>query len=228
MDKTVGEVLPHVRPDDLLIVMSDHGFKSFRRAFSLNTWLVRNGYLAVKNQADPAAAATDEKYLMGYDWPRTKAYGLGLGSLYLNIEGREGYGTVKPKDAPALLDEIKQKLLAVTDPATGEKVFSAIYTQPEVYTGLSQLDAPDIQLGYADGYQTSKASAAGAASKDVFSPNDDKWSAEHGSADYATTPGVIFSNMKLAKGAITDLGVTALAYLGLQAPIEYEGKSLLQ
>ena len=228
MDKTIGEVLPLLRPDDLLIVMSDHGFKSFRRAFSLNTWLVRNGYLAVKNQSDPAAAATDEKYLMGYDWPRTKAYGLGLGSLYLNIEGREGGGTVKPKDVPALLEEIKQKLLAVTDPATGEKVFSAIYTQPEVYTGLSQLDAPDIQLGYADGYQTSKASAAGAASKDVFSPNDDKWSAEHGSADYATTPGVIFSNMKLAKGAITDLGVTALAYLGLQAPIEYEGKSLLQ
>jgi predicted AlkP superfamily phosphohydrolase/phosphomutase len=227
MDKTVGEVLPLLEPDDLLIVMSDHGFKSFRTAFSLNTWLVRNGYLAVKDQNDPATAATDEKYLMGFDWPRTKAYGLGLGSLYLNIQGREGSGTVKPQDAPALLEEIKQKLLAVTDPATGEKVFNAIYTQPEVYTGISQDNAPDIQLGYNDGYQTSKASAGGAAPKDVFAPNDDKWSAEHGSADYAITPGIIFSNKRLANGDLTDLGVTTLAYLGLQTPPEYEGKSLL-
>lgn len=227
MDKTVGEVLPLLRPEDLLIVMSDHGFKSFRMGFSLNTWLVRNGYLAVKNEFDPAAAATGEEYLMGFDWSRSKAYGLGLGSLYLNMEGREGGGIVTVQDAPALLEEIKRKLLEVTDPATGERVFSAVYTQPEVYTGVSQFDAPDIQLGYNDGYQTSKASAGGSAPKDVFSPNDDKWSGDHGSADYAITPGILFSNKKLGKGTLTDLGVTALSYLGLQAPIEYEGKSLL-
>ena len=32
-------------PDDLLVVMSDHGFASWRRAFNLNSWLRDNGYL---------------------------------------------------------------------------------------------------------------------------------------------------------------------------------------
>ena len=32
-------------PDDLLVVMSDHGFASWRRAFHLNSWLRDQGYL---------------------------------------------------------------------------------------------------------------------------------------------------------------------------------------
>jgi len=227
MDGIVGEVMKRLKPGDLLMVMSDHGFKSFRTAFSLNTWLARNGYLAVKNQFDPATAATDQQFLFGIDWARTKAYGLGLGSLYINMQGREGQGTVAQADAPALIEEIKQKLLAVTDPDSGEKIFNAVYTKSEVYSGASQDGAPDIQLGYADGYQTAKPSAAGSVPKDVFSPNDDKWSAEHAAADYAITPGILFSNQKLKKGEITDLGVTAMAYLNLEVPPEYQGKNLI-
>jgi len=232
MDQTVGKVMAKLSDNDLLVVLSDHGFHSSRVGFNVNTWLVRNGYLAVQGQPDPESAFTEKRFLeLGgpspYDWSRTRLYGLGLGSVYLNLEGRERDGIVSADEAPALLDEVKQKLLALTDPATGEKVFSGVYTR-EVFQGRAAADAPDIELGYADGYQTTKKSAAGAAPAQVFEPNDDKWSAEHAASDPAITPGVLFANRALSgPAALTDIGITALTYLGLEVPDNLEGRCLL-
>lgn len=229
MDQIVGKVAAALNEDDLLIVMSDHGFHGFRRAFSLNTWLVRNGYLSVEGQRDASSAFTDEKYLQGYDWSNTRAYGLGLGSIFLNLNGREGKGTVSNREAPTLLAEMKSRLLSVTDPQTGKPVFGAVYTRDEIYRGDSENNAPDIQLGYLDGYQTDKTSAAGAAPAEVFSTNDDKWSGDHAASDVASSHGILFSSCPLqTNAAIIDLGVTALGYLGLDAPTTFEGKSLLR
>lgn len=226
MDNFVGEVSKRLKPEDLLMIMSDHGFHSFRTEFSVNTWLARNGYLSIKGQADPATAFTDDKYLEAFDWSKTKAYALGLGMIFLNMKGREGQGIVDPSEAPALIKEIKDKLLALTEPNSGEKVFSAVYENINP-KGAAVADAPDIQLGYAEGFQTAKSSAAGAAPKDLFAPNKDKWSGEHASSDLAITPGILFSNKKLADGAtLVDLGVTALKQLGANIPADLEGKPL--
>ncbi len=229
MDDFVGKVAAKLKPNDLLMILSDHGFHSFRTEFNVNTWLVRNGYLALKDQDDPATAYTDVRFLQEFDWDRTRAYSIGLGSIFLNLEGREGRGTVSREEAPALIEELKTKLEQVTDPATGDKVFRAVYTG-DIYDGMSKADAPDIQLGYADGYQTGKDSAAGGAPKDVFAPNTDKWSGEHASSDAAATPGILFVNrpIEASDPAIADLGVTALRYLGLDVPESYEGRALLE
>ncbi len=72
-------------PDDLLVVMSDHGFTSWRRSFHLNSWLRDNGYLAVRNpnlREDPGLFGN-------VDWSQTRAYALGLNGLYINVKGRE-------------------------------------------------------------------------------------------------------------------------------------------
>jgi len=234
MDEIVGNVMSRLKEGDLLMLLSDHGFHSFRYGFNVNTWLVRNGYLAVSGMPDSATAYTDERFLIDfkthkyhYDWSKTKAYGLGLGMIFLNRKGREGQGIVTEEEAPVLLEELKQKLLAVTDPNNGDKVFRNVYTFPHPQ-GDAVAEAPDIQLGYAEGYQTAKASAAGAAPKEIFEPNLNKWSGEHASSDVDFTPGIFFANQKTApKPVLLDLGVTALKYLGLQVPADFEGKPLL-
>ncbi|HIC69412.1 MAG TPA: nucleotide pyrophosphatase, partial [Candidatus Latescibacteria bacterium] len=43
MDELLGRVLDRIGDDELLMVMSDHGFKQFRRGVNLNTWLRRKG-----------------------------------------------------------------------------------------------------------------------------------------------------------------------------------------
>jgi predicted AlkP superfamily phosphohydrolase/phosphomutase len=229
MDATVGKVLAKLKPDDLLMVLSDHGFHSFRKGFNVNTWLVRNGYLSVTGQPDAATATNMKDYLMGdgYDWTKSKAYAIGLGAIFLNLKGREGQGTVEPSDADALITELRDKLLQVADPETGEKIFSEIYTR-DAFKGAANAGAPDLQLGFAEGYQNSKATGRGAAPKELFVTNTDKWSGDHASSDVKTTPGIFFSS-KPVNGAptIVDLGVTALNYLGLKVPADYEGKDLL-
>ena len=228
MDQIVGKVMQKLEPNDLLMIMSDHGFHSFRTGLNVNTWLIRNGYLAVDGMTNPDTAFNNESYLMGYDWARSKAYSLGLGSIFLNLKGREGNGTVDPADADALIQEIRGKLLDVTDPATGAKVFTAIYTRDE-FKGVAEADAPDLQLGYAEGYQSTKDTVKGSAPEALFEPNTDKWSGEHASSDVALTPGIFFSNQSIGDRdpRIVDLGVTAMRYLGTKVPADFEGEDLL-
>ena len=51
LDGIVGETMKRLNGNDLLVVMSDHGFASWRRTFNLNTWLRDAGYLAVREGA---------------------------------------------------------------------------------------------------------------------------------------------------------------------------------
>ncbi|MDX1630476.1 MAG: alkaline phosphatase family protein, partial [Thermoanaerobaculia bacterium] len=90
LDTMVGYTLDTMPPDTLLVVMSDHGFTSWRRSFNLNSWLRDNGYLAVKNPD----LTEDPGFFGNVDWSRTLAYGLGINGLYVNLRGREANGIV--------------------------------------------------------------------------------------------------------------------------------------
>ena len=51
-DALVGRVRQQLRDGDVLMVISDHGFSSFRRGVNLNQWLLREGYLMLKPGTD--------------------------------------------------------------------------------------------------------------------------------------------------------------------------------
>jgi predicted AlkP superfamily phosphohydrolase/phosphomutase len=229
MDETVGKVMERLKDDDLLMVLSDHGFHSFRKGFNVNTWLIRNGYQAAVGQTDPATAVNNNEFLDGIDWANTQAYSLGLGSIFLNVQGREARGIVAEEDVPDVIAEIAGKLAEVTDPATGDKVFSHIYTVDD-FSGIATDNAPDIQLGYAEGYQSSKDTVKGSAPAELFEATTDKWSGEHAASDFQETPGIFFSNQPIDSETprIIDLGATALRYLEVPVPRDYEGESLLE
>ena len=196
-DRVVGETLARLGADDLLVVMSDHGFTSWRRVFHLNSWLRDNGYLAVK---DPART-DDPGYFENVDWRRTRAYGLGINGLYINLAGREKDGVVTPAERETLVSEIAQKLLATTDPATGGPVATKVYRREQVYR-LAGLDdvAPDLVVGYAKGTRGSDESALGALTKDVIVDNKDPWSGDH-CMDHESVPGVLLTSRRLRKPA---------------------------
>ncbi|HUF78434.1 MAG TPA: alkaline phosphatase family protein, partial [Thermoanaerobaculia bacterium] len=54
-DELVGRVMAKLGEGDVLMVVSDHGFASFRRGVNLNAWLLREGYLHLKEGADGSA-----------------------------------------------------------------------------------------------------------------------------------------------------------------------------
>lgn len=222
MDTIVGKALKYVDDDTVLFVLSDHGFKSFQRGVNLNTWLLENGYLALKDGATEAGP-----YLKGIDWSRTKAYTFGLTGLYLNQKNREAEGIVARDEAAALKKEISEKLTGLRDEERGKVAIREAWPKEAVYQGPYMDVAPDIVVGYDLGYRTSWDAALGKVTTEVFQDNLKAWSGDH-CVDPALVPGVIFCNRKIEgdNPGIEDLAPTALRLFGMKPPPYMDGKDL--
>ena len=124
MDALVGRTMAACNHDrSVLMIISDHGFNSFRRGVDLNRWLEVAGYLKVNE------TLRGEKHLAAIDWSQTRAFAVGLAGIFLNLKGRYSQGNVAPgAEADALGGEIAAKLAALTDPEN---------QQPAVKTRLS-------------------------------------------------------------------------------------------
>ena len=213
MDAIVGRTLAALGPDDLLVVMSDHGFTSWRRAFNLNTWLRENGYLTLRQgrRRGTAAAFTD------IDWSRTRAYGLGLNGLYVNLRGRESSGIVDPGTRDALIREIGDKLVHTFDPRTALSAVTRTFRREQAYTLSGNEDiAPDLIVGYAKGTRVSDESALGGVPAEVIVDNVGAWTGDH-CMDPDAVPGILLTTRPLRRPAanLRDLAPALLAELGI-------------
>ncbi|HXJ43968.1 MAG TPA: alkaline phosphatase family protein, partial [Bryobacteraceae bacterium] len=150
MDRILGQTLRYVDPGTALFVLSDHGFRAFRRGVNLNAWFLREGYLTLKAGADGSG-----EYLGDIDWSRTRAYTFGLAGAYLNVRGREAQGIVSTEAAPALIAEIAARLRGLMDEANGDTAIANVYPASGLYQGPYTPAAPDLIIGYADGYRAS-------------------------------------------------------------------------
>ena len=214
LDGMVGRTLGRMGEETTLVVMSDHGFTSWRRSFHLNVWLKEHGYLAVKKEN----LDKDPGFLANVDWARTRAYGLGLNALYINLRGRERLGTVSPPARTALMEEIAGKLLATVDPAAGGPVVAHVYRREQVYQDGDQLGvAPDLVVGYSKGTRCSNESAAGEIGREILTDNTDPWSGDH-CMDSAAVPGILLTNRPLKRPApdLKSLAAAILAEFGVQ------------
>jgi predicted AlkP superfamily phosphohydrolase/phosphomutase len=187
LDAFAGEILARAPRDARLIFVSDHGFARFDHKIHLNKWLMDNGYLTQK----PGAGAG----FTGVDWSQSSAYALGLNSLYLNQQGREGQGRVPPAERDAALSRLRDALLAWRAP-DGSPVFHSILTQAEAFHGDLAPHGPDLVLGYAPGYRASQETGTGNWGASPLEPNRDHWGADHCIAAEAV-PGVIFASRGL-------------------------------
>ena len=224
MDNVVGKAIAACDNNTTLIVMSDHGFAPFYRSFNLNTWLKEEGYTKLFNES------SEEKITLfdNVDWNRTKAYGLGLNDLYVNLYGREATGIVMPgKELDSLIDELANKLLQVRDPKTNLNVISKVYKTSEIYHGAHKSDGPDLIVGYSWGHRASWETTLGVFSKEIFSDNTGKWSGDHCMAA-EVVPGILLSNKKIRYNtpALYDLTVTILDEFGIEKPNNMIGESI--
>ncbi|MEM7583165.1 MAG: alkaline phosphatase family protein [Acidobacteriota bacterium] len=224
-DALLGRVMSKLRKGDLLMVISDHGFASFRRGMNLNAWLHREGYLVLKEGTDGSS-----EWLRDVDWSKTRAYALGLTGMYLNLEGRESEGIVtKGEEAQALKDEIIAKLAGLQDDAKGDVGINEAFDTAKLYTGPYLGNAPDLLIGYSDGYRTSWDCATGVVSGPVFEDNVKAWSGDH-CVDPRIVPGVFFCNQAIDTDdpALIDIAPTALRLFGVQPPAHMDGKPLFE
>jgi predicted AlkP superfamily phosphohydrolase/phosphomutase len=234
MDEIVGEVVDnHIDENTLLMIVSDHGFHSYRYGLNVNTWLVQNGYMFLKGMVAgkpvPDRLFSEKEFFPNVDWKRTRAYAIGTGQVFVNLKGREGKGIVNPgQEHEDLLSELRTKLLEIRDPETGDMVLSNVYLKEGEFLGVSSDKAPDLQLAFHEGYCTSWETRLGGIPKDLFRPNEKKWSGEHAASDVVETNGIFLSNRKPAvlEPSIVDISATTLDLLGVDRAKDMEGKNL--
>ena len=224
MDGTVAKVLERMDADTTLIVMSDHGFSPYYKGFNLNTWLLRNGYLVLKGKAKTGSILTN------IDWSRTRAYALGLNSLYVNLRGREKHGIVEPgEERDGLVRDLAEKLSLARDPEDGKSIVRRAHIAEEVYSGDYLDKAPDIIVGYDWGYRTAWESALGDITKDLLKVSKEKWSGDHCGAT-ELVPGVLFTSKKILMDEphLYDLPATILEEFGIPKPEGMVGRNVFQ
>jgi hypothetical protein len=130
------------------------------------------------------------------DWSKTRAYALGLNSLYLNVAGREGQGIVQAADLESLLEDIRTRLLDWKTP-DGEIIFTRVLPKHEAFTGPYSRLGPDLVLGYAPRFRASSETGLGKIGATALEPNTDHWGADH-CIDANAVPAVLFANRDIA------------------------------
>ena len=245
MDPILGRLRERVGYDTPLVVMSDHGFAPYARKFSLNTWLLEEGYLVLKDGVERELPEDDPEhqhvYLMGnVDWSKTRAYGVGFNALYLNLAGREADdpatdedegGVVQPgPGAEALLAELKQGLEAIRD-EDGTQVVLRADLASAVFSGERLEEAPDIIVGYNYGYGNSDEASSARIPHQVLQDND-RGGTFNGSHLMApdVVAGILMTNRQVRPGehALEDLTVEVLSFYGIRPDDSMQGHRVLE
>jgi predicted AlkP superfamily phosphohydrolase/phosphomutase len=225
MDDILGWIMKRVDKDTILMVLSDHGFGSFDRTVHLNSWLRDNGFLKLQDSKRESG-----EFFENVDWQHTKAYALGFGGIYINQLGREKFGIVAPgREADVVLQDITTKLSNWHDPQSDNVIVKKVYTKREIFTGKYNYNAPDLFVGFNEGYRASWQTALGAIPsalvEDVLKP----WRADH-IFDPSLVPGVFFVNRKemfQQQPKIIDVIPTVFQLLGIDCK-DFDGKPFLR
>ncbi len=233
VDAIVGDAAKSLRPEDVLIVLSDHGFASWRRSVNYNSWLVEAGYLVLSGGAKRKsleALFSRGQFWEAVDWSRSKAYAMGLGDVYVNLKGRERGGIVAPgPEYEALRAELISRLTALTDPKNGERAVSRVFKREDIYRRFDPRVIPDLIVANTRGYRVSWQASLGVPTADVFEDNRDVWSGDHCSIDPDLVRGILFSSRKFQTSripGIADVTASVRALLGAPAPQDAAGVSL--
>ncbi len=226
VDTILRRVLESVDEQTVILIVSDHGFTSFRRAVHLNSWLVENGLMVLRK---PARDDQGDPLFKNVLWERTRAYAVGFSSIYLNLRGREARGVVAPGDeAGQLKGRIAGALTSLTDPKTGGHVVRNVYPREDLFHGPYADDAPDLVVGFEPGYRASWQTAIGGAPPRILEDNQKRWSGDH-IVDAACVPGIFLANRRVTAPhpRVIDIAPTVLRCFQISQPADMEGNSLL-
>lgn len=169
LDALLGRLLDRLDDRTFLVMISDHGFTSLRKAIYLNNWLEKEGLLAVKTSQAPIRKVmkslnvnflkklvplswvkTAHKHTNNtIDWSKTKAFAStpDVHGIFINVRGREPNGIVEPgAEYDELCDTLIEKLTTLKDPNDQEPLVERVYRNKELFSGDYAENGPDLVI----------------------------------------------------------------------------------
>jgi predicted AlkP superfamily phosphohydrolase/phosphomutase len=135
IDQVIGEIVDRMREDDIILLLSDHGFELLEHEIQVNVALKRAGYLRFE---------TDHPRSLKELADGTRAFSLDPGRVYLNLKDRFSRGCVSVSDRTSLLDDLTALFDALE--VGGKRVIRRIYRKEEIFEGSWLEQAPDLVL----------------------------------------------------------------------------------
>jgi len=131
--------------DTIIVVASDHGIKPMRGAFTINQWLIEQGYLKLRVDPNDLKPGTDLREDL-IDWEHTIAWAWGgyYSRVFINLKGRERRGAVEPKYYEETVEQLRRDILSIRGPG-GEAWANQAHRPGEVYPEVRG-DAPDLMV----------------------------------------------------------------------------------
>ncbi|HLF26619.1 MAG TPA: alkaline phosphatase family protein [Anaerolineae bacterium] len=222
IDAGIGEMLELLPDDAIVMVVSDHGAKRMDGGIAINEWLLREGYLTLKQPLTPGIIPFEK---VEVDWSKTKAWGSGgyYGRIFMNVEGREPQGIIKPADYERERDELKRRIEAIPD-TQGNPLPTVAYKPEDVYAEVKGI-APDLFVYFGNLYWRGVGSFGhgGIHTFENDTGPDDANHAQHG-IFILYDPEHDQGGRELSGLEIMDVAPTILDLMGLPVPRDMRGK----
>jgi predicted AlkP superfamily phosphohydrolase/phosphomutase len=211
LDSHIGKIKNLLNSSTELIVASGHGFTQLDHEVYLNQWLADNGWLDY--------ASTDHSELADID-QASKAYSLGSGRVYLNLEDREPNGAVSKDEYETVRNELIAELKRFIGP-DGRKVCRKIIRSEDVFSRDQTETTPDVIIIPTDGYDL----------KAGFTGQDNVFKLGHRSGMHKPENACLFSTdpgLSLEGADILDIAPTITDLMGINTQTDrFDGLSLV-
>ncbi len=144
LDHKIGEFLSDLPENTQVLVVSDHGAQRMDGGIGINEWLIREGYLVLKEYPEKPTRMGDLIKVGLVDWSRTVAWGEGgyYGRVFLNVRGREPQGVVPPEHYEKVREELAMGLSSIPD-EEGNPIGTRVYRPEELYREVKGIP-PDL------------------------------------------------------------------------------------
>ena len=158
IDEAIGRISESIRDDDLLVMVSDHGFGLLETDVYISHLLQQEGFLNMQPSAGPGVLGIERD---------TKAFALDPARIYLNMRGGYPAGGVEQADREQILKDLEQLFGSLE--VEGRKVISKVYRKEQIYSGPYMQEAPDMLLLPTKGFNLkAKTSPGGLTDKPMF------------------------------------------------------------
>jgi predicted AlkP superfamily phosphohydrolase/phosphomutase len=207
--------------DTAVLLVSDHGAKSMVGGICVNEWLMKLGYLRLKQV--PSVPTPFSK--VEIDWEHTTAWADGgyYARLFLNVRGREPQGQVAPGDYETVRERLMAEVAAIEDPS-GKNIGSVALRPQELYK--VQRGVPPDLIIYFGNLDWRSVGSVGYGSIYTFENDtgpDDANHAQHG-IFAMRVPGRVDTGRRLAGLRLYDVAPTILDLYGIPVPPEMQGR----